>query len=279
MRIVLTLITCLLFCNKAAAQNLDETYALATELFESGAELQAASHFQRVIYFGYGKYDADCFKKLAAIAIKNKDYQQAAIYLNGAASAEIDLAKRDQLLVRRANLLIMLGENQLALQDLLSISDNAADTVLKNRDFLTGTIYFLDTEFDLAAQSFAACFENDLEKEQVKTWMKQAGAIKHPNPRKAKRLSKYLPGLGQFYAGDIKNGLNSLLLAGFFVYTTINTAITYTYIEAALSIAPWLQRYYQGGFTRAELIAQNKLDRKRFKYYEKVVQLLASSQR
>ncbi|NJK95024.1 MAG: hypothetical protein HC905_09040 [Bacteroidales bacterium] len=33
-----------------------------------------------------------------------------------------------------------------------------------------------------------------------------------PNPRTASILSLCFPGLGQFYAGDIKNGINSLLL-------------------------------------------------------------------
>jgi tetratricopeptide (TPR) repeat protein len=273
LRIVLILIISLLFCNKGTTQSLDETYALATELFDSGAEKEAALYFQRVIFFGYGKYDAECFQKLADISWKEKDYQQAAIYLNGASAAISDIDIRNEILIKRANALLYIEENQLALQDLLSIGDEAVDSTRKRRDFLLGTIFFLNKEFDQASTFLTACFEKQSDKDQIQAWIKQAAAIKHPNPKKAKKLSKYFPGLGQFYAGDIKNGINSLLLASFFVYTTINTAIVYTYWEAALTIAPWMQRYYQGGYTRAEMIAQNKLDRKHFKYYQKIVDL------
>lgn len=273
MRIALALIISLLFYNKGASQSLEETYSLATELFDSGAEKEAALYFQRVIYFGYGKYDADCFQKLAKISWEEKDYQQVAIYLNAASAAISDINIRNEILIKRANALLYIDERQLALQDLLYIADDVADSTRKRRDFLLGTIYFLDKEFDKSAASLAACFDKESDKKQVQTWVHQAASIKHPNPKKAKNMSRYFPGLGQFYAGDIKNGINSLLLATFFVYTTINTAIAYSFLEAAFSIAPWMQRYYQGGFTRAEMIAQTKLDQKHFKYYQKIVDL------
>lgn len=278
MKTLLTLIISLCCFNRVQAQTLDETFSLGKALYEAGAEKEADLLFQRVIFFGYGQYDAECFNMLGEIAWKAENYQQAAQYFNGAIAANQEASERNRLLLRRANALMLAGELALALQDLLSTNENLPNSLMKNKQFMLGTIYFVQKEFEQSALALKQCFNKPEDQRMVETWINTAANIKHPNPRKAKRLSKYLPGLGQFYAGDIKNGINSMLLASFFVYTTINTAITYTYIEAALTIAPWLQRYYQGGFTRAEIIAQNKLDRKQFKYYEKVVALLEAEQ-
>lgn len=278
MRTLLILITSLYCFSSIKAQNLDETFRLADALYAAGAEQEADLLFQRAIFFGYGKYDDACFERLAEINWRREDYHQAAIYFNGAIAATTDISKRNHLLIRRANSLLLLGELQLSMQDLFGLSDQLPDSIFRRQQFLLGTIYFIEKDFQQSAQSLKACFEKEEDKKLVEEWVNAAAAIKHPNPQKARKLSKYLPGLGQFYAGDIKNGVNSLLLATFFVYTIINTALTYSYIEAALTIAPWLQRYYQGGFTRAEGIAQRRLNQKQHKYYDRVVKLLESAE-
>ena len=95
--------------------------------------------------------------------------------------------------------------------------------------------------------------------------------IKNPKPKTAKILSMIVPGSGQFYAGDIKNGINSLLLTGGFIYLGVHAALNYGIINSLASASPWIQRYYLGGFKRAELIAEERLALKRDRIYQQIL--------
>jgi hypothetical protein len=85
-------------------------------------------------------------------------------------------------------------------------------------------------------------------------------------------MSIFLPGLGQFYAGDIKNGLNSLLLTGGFFTIGFIVAINYSLVDAMVAVVPWIQRYYVGGYNRAAGIAENKKKSKQDKVYQAILQ-------
>ena len=47
---------------------------------------------------------------------------------------------------------------------------------------------------------------------QLKLWMANSEKLMHPNPTFATLMSICIPGTGQIYAGDIKDGVNSILL-------------------------------------------------------------------
>ena len=74
-----------------------------------------------------------------------------------------------------------------------------------------------------------------------------------------------LPGLGQFYAGDIKNGINSLVINALFVGLFTYSFVTISPIDAYFSVLPWFQRYYKGGYTKAGIIAEQKVKKRRAK--------------
>ena len=89
-------------------------------------------------------------------------------------------------------------------------------------------------------------------------------------------LSTFLPGLGQAYAEDWKNGLNALLLNGVLGYVTLNAAIERDYDDALLSFFFLFHRYYVGNRYRAAEAAQAFNDRKNRWYVEKILQALAT---
>ncbi len=88
--------------------------------------------------------------------------------------------------------------------------------------------------------------------------MRQAERVAKKNPKTARVLSMILPGAGQFYAGDIKNGLNSLLLNALLGFWFVTTGLAYTFVDAAATVTPWLFRYYGGGIRRAGEIVEKK---------------------
>ena len=101
-------------------------------------------------------------------------------------------------------------------------------------------------------------------------------SIKGPKPKKARILSTFLPGLGQLYAGDIKNGINSFVLTGVLFVLGINTAINLTLLDALMTVAPWFQRYYMGGYNRAENIAAEKFKEKQNRVFLSILSVYDS---
>jgi hypothetical protein len=93
-------------------------------------------------------------------------------------------------------------------------------------------------------------------------------------PKTAKILSIIIPGLGQFYAGDVKNGLNSFILSGGLMFLGVRSAINNSVLDAALSIMPWYQRYYTGGYNKAEAIAEAKIKERRFKVFNELLEVV-----
>jgi hypothetical protein len=73
------------------------------------------------------------------------------------------------------------------------------------------------------------------------------------NPRLARRLS-ILPGLGQFYAGDIKNDLNSVVLLGAIGYGAYYMA-SQVHPLAAIPLVLFATRYYIGGIANSQKYA------------------------
>ncbi len=73
--------------------------------------------------------------------------------------------------------------------------------------------------------------------------------------------------------------------AGFFQFTlnyfdhTTSRAVKYKFIDAILSIMPWYQRYYQGGFNRAEKMAEKKRSINRSNYFNEILKIISTSKK
>ena len=82
-------------------------------------------------------------------------------------------------------------------------------------------------------------------------------------------LSLIIPGTGQFYSGDIKAGLNSLLLlSGIFYLGTIVSP------SGLVLIVPLFIKYYIGGAVHAKQIAERKRNEKKYAYYTNLMKIL-----
>ncbi len=88
-----------------------------------------------------------------------------------------------------------------------------------------------------------------------------AELAQHPrlkSPTTAQRLSTVLPGLGQMYAGDWKNGLNALLINVGTTYLLWQSLTIRSYLDLVLlgSFVWW--RYYEGNRVRTALIVEER---------------------
>ena len=75
-------------------------------------------------------------------------------------------------------------------------------------------------------------------------------------PRKSMRFAKFLsiilPGVGQVYAGNWRDGLNAFVLNGALGFATVDAALDGHYMDAVLWATALFLRYYQGNYYRAE---------------------------
>ena len=105
--------------------------------------------------------------------------------------------------------------------------------------FLRGVAYLYQFKWEQARLVFQTYFDEipDAARAAAKIDALFSEAINLPqkSEKVARLLSTFLPGLGQTYAGDWKNGLNALLLNGVLGYITLDAAIERDYDDALLS--------------------------------------------
>jgi len=78
------------------------------------------------------------------------------------------------------------------------------------------------------------------------------------SPRRAKQFSTFLPGSGQIYAGDWKNGINALLLNLLTGFSVVSPLMNGEYSTAFSDYYTFFDRYYRGNRYNAERIANEK---------------------
>jgi tetratricopeptide (TPR) repeat protein len=239
----------------------------------------ASLAFERVLYFGDGQYALQSLDHLASIRLQQKDIEGAINYYHQASVRANEYNEKSWFTLRKCAGLLTLKKTQIALIDLYDLNDNLPDSSLHYKYFLLGIAHFSTLDFSESRSAFIKAIpENQIKKiAQIDSLFKVLVRIKNPKPKTAKILSMILPGSGQFYAGDIKNGINSLLLTGGFLYLGIHSALNYGIINSLASASPWIQRYYLGGFKRAELIAEEKLALKRDRIYQQVLDVFESN--
>jgi len=259
--------------NGTFAQNLDETYQFGLEQYALSNFETASLAFERVLYFGDGKYAVITLDHLARIRLSKGDIEGASKFYHRASVTSNDFAEKSYYTLRKCSGLLALRKTKLAMIDLFDISDELPDSSLKYKYFLLGVAYYSELEFNESRLAFKSALpESDVNKRnQIDSLFNVVQNIKHPNPKTAKILSIFLPGAGQFYAGDVKNGINSLLLTGGFLFLGINTAVNYGLLNSFVSVFPWFQRYYMGGYQRAGRIAEDRFREKQDAVFQSII--------
>jgi hypothetical protein len=83
------------------------------------------------------------------------------------------------------------------------------------------------------------------------------GEKKYRSPALAKWLSTFIPGTGQIYGGDLKDGMNALLLNSLTGYLIVDSIIENRLEDVIISYISLFGRYYMGNRYKAEKAAIN----------------------
>lgn len=237
----------------------------------------AIEAYRRVLFFdSYGKYSFKASLNLSICYNKEDEFDKSQYYIDFAYALSDNDSIKNELVFQKAANFIEYEYYDQALIELLNLERLGSEYFEKKENFYLGIVYFQKKEFKSSNKHFNNCIDTIYiaEKQKLSYLFHEIDHIyKRYNPKFAKTISLIIPGLGQIYCGDIKDGLNSLLLTGALGFLFFNTAINYSILDALISVGPWYQRYYQGGFQNAERSAVSKREKEIALIYSDIIDI------
>lgn len=255
------------------SQDLKQTFDFANELFIKKDFKGAAETYRRVIFFDKSDhYRKFCYQNIADCLYETQSYEEAADYYELAYfQAQTDSLKAE-ILFRKTSCFLLENNLKYAEIELFNLPANLTLEQERRLRFYTAILNFSNGKFKESEIAFLSLVEDTLKKQKIRELFLKNEKVSKMNPKKAKVLSTILPGLGQFYAGDVKNGLNSfLLVGGIITWGVLASFEAVNPWDTFFSMVPWVQRYYTGGIKRAETITLNRIQEKRSKIYNQIL--------
>ncbi|AFK03084.1 Tetratricopeptide TPR_3 repeat-containing protein [Emticicia oligotrophica DSM 17448] len=261
------------------SQDIKQTFDFANELYNKKDYEGASISYRRVIYFDKAdQYRKDCYKNIADCLYETQQFEEAADYYELAFFQQKSDSSKAEVIFRKLSCFLILNSFDYAEIELLSLPSNLTPKQAQRKMFYSAVLNFSIEKYDLAKSQFLSLIDstNKETKEKIEQLFTKNEKINQLSPRKAKIMSMLIPGLGQFYAGDLKNGFNSMVLTVGIATLGIATAVKSTSpFDVLVTAAPWFQRYYMGGYKKAEQIAINEKKRRRSKVYNQILNELS----
>jgi len=274
--IFLILLFSLLSFLNGRTQTVEETIRFADQEYHLGNYSSAAKEYQRAYFFGDKTQVSFLNFKIGDSFFAMQDYEKAKSFYRQANQ----FAKKDSLKVeaffKEVSCDILENNFLLALMRLKSFHKSMTSEQKHLKSFLTAMCYYGAENFEKAEEEFLLSLDSSKidQRTEIASIFDKKRNYMSPNPKVAWWLSLFIPGSGQIYAGDIKNGLNSFFLTASLFYLGARISLYYSYIDAIVGVAPWVQRYYSGGYTHAEDIAIKKRNENRDKTFEQIYHLI-----
>ncbi|MCK5821518.1 MAG: tetratricopeptide repeat protein [Bacteroidales bacterium] len=259
-------------------QSINETKQLAGRFYAQQNYEQALLTYQRVAFFTSTKTDPEVLSRIASCFYSTGDFTRALEYYDHAYFAETNPELKTDYLFQKVITYLETKNYHFALMELLGQDFDLNSQEHFRKELLLGISYFGLEQYEQAGSHLteaipAARVEA---KDSIRQLFLNKKLFQRPNPKAALVLSVITPGLGQFYAGDIAGGINSFLLTGTLIgiYAYLTTRLHP--IDAILTILPWFQRYYQGGFDHAERAAELERERRRNQIIQQTLDIISN---
>ena len=272
----------LLFFAAVTAPASDPALDLGDHLFALGDYDGAITEYKRFLFFDAAHPRAGEVQFKIGLAYRAQGWWPEAVEamiaaIQGTTETELQAERRVELAVT----LIASGAYDLALVELIKVDMRSQSARLRQRArFLRGVAYLYQFKWEQARSVFQAYFDEIPNTArgaaEIDALFSEAINLPQKSEKTARLLSTFLPGLGQTYAEDWKNGLNALLLNGVLGYVTLDAAIERDYDDALLSFFFLFHRYYAGNRYRAAEAAQTFNDRENRRYVDKILQALST---
>ncbi len=269
------LILFILISKVSFSQDLKQSFDFANELFEKKDYVGASVTYRRVIYFDkQDVFRKECYKNIADCLYETQAFEEAADYYELAFFQQKADSTKAEVLLRKLACYLVLNNFEYAEVELLNIPATLSAEQQKRKTLYAAILNFSTEKYDTAKEQFLTLTDStDYQtQEKIKQLFVKNEKISRLNPNTARIMSMFVPGFGQFYAGDIKNGTNSFVLTVGIATLGIVTAIrSASPFDILFTAAPWFQRYYMGGYKKAEQIAINEKKKRRSKVYNQIL--------
>lgn len=271
------LIISLFISSLLPAQHIRELVQLANLQFERGEYTLAAREYNRALFFDSEEPDvislqiAHCYANLGQNGLAIDFYNKAFLL-----SANDSL--QNEALLGSAFCYLLQEQFILAINELLNMNAQATLNQKIQYHFLKGLAHYGFADDSMAYAELAHCLALGTAPDSVTIlladeFQKVFRYQQRYKPQRAYVMSGIVPGSGQLMSGALKDGLNSMLLIGGLYLIALNVARNYSFLDAAIALFPWVQRYYLGGMDKARGLANNKIEEKRYESYLKIIAL------
>ncbi|MBL8026913.1 MAG: hypothetical protein JNL74_10915 [Fibrobacteres bacterium] len=230
------------------ATSIPQSYASIINTAESfdkiGDYEAAASEYRRILYHFP---EADSFGNirgtLSNMLIKCSKYNEALEIIRTINIDTMNDSLKQKCLMQQALILILTGQH-----------NNAIDLIQKTKTEqhqLLGFCYIELNNWDRAKEEFTECFRTDtIALKTYNKWLQENKPPHFKNPKAAKMLSIFVPGLGQVYNGNYADGINAAAVNFGSGYATVQSLLSTQFVDAGL-LGMLFYRFYKGNISNA----------------------------
>jgi len=232
----------------------------ADKFFEIGNYDLAITEYKRFLFFNPNDESASNIYYKMGLAFRNQEKWSEAIdaIRKSIAITTQDSIKEDRK-ISKAIVYISKSDFSSAEFELLRIANFSKYHSLKRKAyFFLGVCYLYIAKWEDSRLAFNHSFTNSPSvRSKIDSLLELSSNLKYKSPRLAKWLSTFLPGSGQIYGDDIKNGINALILNSLTSYLLIDSLIENRLKDALIGNITLFERYYRGNRYNAEQIVQS----------------------
>ena len=254
------------------AQNRQESGILAKRLVAAGNYESARQLYERMAFFSNSnKERLHDYRAIAFCHLQLNQIEQTIVSLERAIIICDNKVLRDSLILEKTELLLHEKRFFAAQQELFGIG-KLNEHQFRSYQFLLGIALYGTNAFQGSEKAFLALAKNTNDSAKIQSiFMDVYKKLDPRRPTRAKHLSMIIPGSGQFLAGDIRSGINSLLLVGLAGYLYYISVSQYGIINGIVAVLPWFTRYHSGGGLNAERAMTQRQAKHKHNYFEKIL--------
>ena len=255
-------------------QDIRQVKALADEQFARANLTGALKEYQRVLFFDTEHRFDDVYGDIADVYFEQGEFRQAMTYYDFARKAIDTDSLKLEYSFRKILCHFMQESYLLGLSDLYDLPETEIPYFHAKKNLYFAICHFGLDETDRSLDYFEELVDSS-GMEQIRGLIHAFGKYqKKYDPDKLEMISIFLPGAGQIIAGDLKNGLNSILLLGGIVAYSYYTMVTYGWLDGALVLLSWSFRYYTGGHKKAYELGAERIREQRGVTYRQLLDVV-----
>jgi len=257
----------------------DTALDLADSLLKIGNNNEAITEYKRFICFNPEDHRiSDAYYKIGLAYRRQKKWDDALSALRKSLAMATDDSLRDERRISIGIIFLVSQRYSAAEFDLLRVSSFSKNPYLQQKAlFFLGICHLYTFHWAQAQKAFHQCFSPSEKISQIDSLLTEARHLKYKSPFLAKWLSTILPGMGQIYVGDWRNGLNALAINGLTSYLLLDALVERRFQDALLSHLSLFERYYRGNRQRAEKMARDHNEHLNRLWADRIIENLAAN--